>query len=238
MTMDFEHVATRDWVASWSSEPIHAVHKRVVGAQVSSIEPLMKWPALLFERDSLSRYFGLSDNHFLHRHALDWDIHLTEPQATRALAHCIMARHREARIGALLAGLGIVAKAEDLDDSVVVAEEKRVDLLILWQGRQKAAIVEAKFGHKVTQGQLSKYGAYVRRAYKLSKPEKIVLLVDPDEKVRFRGPQSRQWRILSWAALLMRMERALPAEADDDDFRLLRRMIWQRCGGLQQGRNG
>jgi len=234
--MAYQAIAAHRWGGEWNPDPIRHVHNRLIGALKASIPVLARWSPRRFERVSVDRYFDLTASHFLSRAAPNWGFPLTETQATRGLTHSVMAHHRPARIKALLAGLGIEATEDALADAIVVAEEARVDLLVVWDMERKGAVIEAKFGHKVTPGQLGTYGQYIRKTYPKMKPDWIVLKLDAEEWVPFKGRQSTTWSVASWAALLMQMERALPAEADDDDFRLFRRMLWQRINGLQQGR--
>lgn len=235
--MTYAEIAARRWGRGWNPTSIRNVHGRTLGALRTSVPRLARWPGRAFEREPVTQYFGITPVHFLHRPVPDWNILLTEPQATRGLAHCIMAHHRSARIVAFLAGLGIDASHDELSGAFVVAEEARVDLLAIWDEGRRGAMVEAKFGHKVTKGQLSAYGKYVRRTYRdVVAPARIVLKLDAGEYVPFKGTQSTKWNVLSWAEFMLRMERALNDDADDDDFRLFRRLVWHRIGGLQQGK--
>lgn len=123
-------------------------------------------------RPALDRVFGIDRrHHFLHAAPLEWlqEVRLTEPQITKGFAHFLNASDRKTRTGrirALLRALGSRPgnKERSLREASVTPEapanERRIDLLIEWtdaSGRGRGAIIEAKFGHHVTPGQLPGY---------------------------------------------------------------------------------
>lgn len=180
------------------------------------------------------------------RHDWTW---LREPQITGALARLLAAgpfARRSARIRAFLAAAyecaGATGLAERLAGAEIiaaeaVAEEARVDLIVhaTVAGAQRlGVVVEAKFGHHLTARQLP---AAVRHATtrRLGTANAAFIVIlphrsDPRRRILSR-PANREWRPVSWWALLAALERRLPADADDEAFRSLRHTIWHQTYG-------
>jgi len=175
---------------------------------------------------------ALHRGHGLARPAPNWGFQLTEPQATQGLAHMIAGHPM--RMQGLLKGLRIAATDEEAAQATIVAEEERVDLLI--RIGKRAIIVEAKFGHHVTDRQLSNYWKKISPTAKKTKG--LLLLIDPEDAPELHYTQRAHWRVVSWVDLLVGFERFLKnnISADDDDFRLFRRLLWERIGGLSMGK--
>ena len=186
----------------------------------------------IFDALPVREALGLHPGHALGRSVPDWGITLTEPQATKGVVHLVQGR--PARIRGLLDGLGISATDKEIEIAEVQAETSdRIDLLISLGARR--IIVEAKFGHEVTKGQLSRYYKKLQRSKRPKNDRHILLLIDPQTAPDLHYKQRGKWRVCSWAGLLLAFERALakaPSESDDDDFRLFRRLLWERIGGL------
>ncbi len=216
--------------------PIQRVRLRTRGVIRTTIPVLARQPIPPFRTATINNTFSLHPGHMFVALQPDWGWRLTETQATRGLAHLVMQRDKEMRIQALLAGLGIAVESGELSDAEVVAEEGRIDLLIRWAANTRAVVVEAKFAHRVTKGQLSKYRQQSQKTVPPKGTRYVLLLLDPEENVLLRGPQRASWTIRTWAACMMTMERCLrkPGAKDDDNFRQFRRMLWERIGGLQQ----
>lgn len=231
-------IAERDWLVAWDSSPIRSYIDAADKSVGSSVPKLSTWKQPAFNRTEIDKLFGLSESHFLNAKHLDWGFELTEPQATRGLAHFINKSHRNERAKAILHGLGVRPLPERIELKEAQAEQDRIDLLLVWQevdGEKHSTVVEAKFGHSVTEGQLSKYRKSVKSRHRRSNTDYVLLLVDPEQHVRLRGTQNRLWRKSSWASLLLGIEQALPIEADDEDFQRFRRMLWSKVHGLRQG---
>ena len=106
-------------------------------------------------------------------HRLDGWPRLTEPQVTKAIAHFLQSEDpiaREGRIGALLSALSCRLEGGSgnarVSTEAPVAGKRSIDLLVEWQdgrGFDRALVIEAKFGHDVTPGQLSAYRRHLRR---------------------------------------------------------------------------
>lgn len=136
------------WISAW--EPAPVLHVAHVGARSTSA--LAARPAPPFTARPIREALALHPSHALVRSVPDWGFRITEPQATKGLAH--MVDGNIARMRALLFGLGIPASEDEIGSATIEAETTdRIDLLIRLGPR--AVIVEAKFGHRVTLGQLS-----------------------------------------------------------------------------------
>lgn len=174
---------------------------------------------------------------------------LREPQITGALAHFLAAgpfAKRCERVRAFLMAACECAGATQLADRLgeaeiiaaeAVAEESRVDLIVhatTASTERLGLVVEAKFGHHLTPRQLP---AAVRHAAtrRLSSANAVFLVVVPhrgDVGTRILSrPANREWRPVSWWALLAAFERRLPAHVDDEAFRALRHTIWHQTYG-------
>ena len=164
----------------------------------------------------------------------------TEPQLTRGLAYFLNAPEpvtRIARIRALLTSLGAAELGNDMSNVRVTAEaptarNKRIDLLIEWTGSSQmryAAVIEAKFGHAITSGQLPAYRAHLR---KIAGERRLLAVVSPrrsagtDRALR----RNREWRWIAWRDLLLAHERVLPLDYDDEEYLRFRRTLWDQTG--------
>ncbi len=208
-------------------------------------------------RQAMACVFGFRDvHHFFHAAPLGWvtRVWLTEPQVTKAIAHFLHSEDRVTRGGRIRAlltalgghpegtegGLGI---ARATAEAPVAGTRQRIDLLIEWQdgeGFDRAAAIEAKFGHGVTAGQLPAYRRHLlrverqyRRAEHVGEPESPLLFVvssgyrKSDDRALARN---RDWRWKSWRALLLAYDRFLEPQHDDETFRQFRRTLWDRAG--------
>ena len=204
-------------------------------------------------RQAMEEVFGFRHaHHFFHAAPLEWvtQIKLTEPQVTKALAYFLHSEDpitREGRIRALLSALGsrteeLVRKA-GITAEASVAGKRSIDLLVEWQDSQgfdRAAVIEAKFGHDVTKGQLRTYRRHLRRVERRYRqveydggPEpELLFVVSPSyRKSDARAlARNRYWRWKSWRSLLLAYDRFLDPQHDDEDFRRFRRTLWDRAG--------
>ena len=219
--------------------------------------PLKSPPSWAHARPALDRVFGLGlPHHFLHAAPLGWllEERLTERQITKGFAHLLNAgggATRTGRIRALLRALGsdLGDSDSDLHEAWATAEapanRRRIDLLIEWtdgSGCNRGAVIEAKFEHHVTAGQLPTYRSRLgrierdyRREAQCIQPERpLLFIVSPllDRKVRRALSQQRNtdWRWMSWRSLLLAYDRVLHHDHDDETFREFRRTLWDRAG--------
>ena len=204
---------------------------------------------------ALDRVFRIDlRHHFLHAAPLEWlqEVWLHEPQVTKGFAHCLNAGGRTiqtGRIRALLRALGSDPGVADgsLREARVTPEAsangKYIDLLIEWKDapcRKRGAIIEAKFEHHVTEGQLLDYRTHlegIEREYRCKVPDDeqerpLLFVVSPkhDDKVTDTLSQHKDWRWMSWRSLLLAYDRVLHPDHDDGAFRLFRRTLWDRAG--------
>jgi hypothetical protein len=246
----------------WDADPMLVWRRRVSGriamATPKLLAMLVKDPPHFAAAD-LGHVFGnLDSSHAFHVAPLDWGMRLTEPQATGALAHLLSHPHREIkaqRVKAFLHALGMRFLDPDTYDfgtaeitaERLIKDNRRIDLELLlpWtrshatpsKPKYRAILVEAKFNHKITSGQLSAYRRHQQKFEHPDIPETpdgdlIVLGLCNDRSLAKHLTRNSSWRFLSWRTLLVNFERALPAAADDANFRLFRRTIWDRVGGM------
>ncbi|MDE0408284.1 MAG: hypothetical protein OXN81_10530 [Alphaproteobacteria bacterium] len=192
-------------------------------------------------------------HHFFHAAPLGWvtRVWLTEPQVTKAMAYFLHSEDpvaRGGRVQALLSALGsrmegAPGKAGVTAEAPVVGTQRRIDLLVEWQdggGFDRAAVIEAKFGHGVTKGQLKTYRRHLcrverryRSAESVEEPEPELLFVVSTD---YRKSDSRAlaenkfWRWRSWRSLLLAYDRFLNPQHDNEAFRQFRRTLWDRAG--------
>lgn len=204
-------------------------------------------------RQAMEGVFGFHlAHHFFHAAPLGWvtRIWLTEPQVTKAIAHLLHSEDpvtRGGRVQALLSALGsrmegVPGKAGVTAEALVAGQQQRMDLLVEWQDRRgfdRAAVVEAKFGHGVTPGQLPAYRGHLlrierryRRAEHCGGPEpEFLFVVSPDRRKSddLALARNKQWRWKSWRSLLLAYDRFLDPQHDDEEFRRFRRTLWDRA---------
>jgi hypothetical protein len=194
----------------------------------------------LFDSAAVTSVFGAdSKYHAFAAPRLLWNVTLTEPMATRTLAGFLATgpiHIRAARIRAFLLSLGLSEDdlIGDLGRSRATAEEGRIDLKIVWpddeNGSQRVVIVEAKFGHKITKGQLSKYLKATRRLH--GNPDHCILLTLDDAALRdLHWTQIDLWKNVFWRDLWLRFERLRPIE-ENPGLQIFMGALWNRIGGL------
>ena len=121
-----------------------------------------------------------------------------------------------------------------LESAEVRAEVDRIDLEILIPTtdpkKQRPIIIEAKFGHHLTTGQLSRYSKARRTARYDYKNGDFVLLADNHHAAkRLKGRQVTKWRLVTWQTLWLRFERLRPPE-DNPDLAAFLSFLWNRVG--------
>ena len=228
--------------AGLSGALLHAIRQKLL-----HVRHLPDWSKSLA---AMTAVFGFDRRHHLfHADPVDW-VRLTEPQATSAFVHFLHAEDRAVRKGRVRAFLRALGSDGGQPDSVLrkvsaeaeaAAGPRRIDILLRWQDAsnlRRGAIVEAKFGHQISGGQLSRYserlGGIERQYRKDSESRERPLLFVVSSRRRRHDDKAladnRYWRWMSWRSLLLGYDRALDPEHDDDEFRRFRRTLWDRAG--------
>ena len=170
----------------------------------------------------------------------------TEPQITSGIVHFINPKNYgeagESRLKVFLQALldgqpkytTLVESLKKGHSFTVEAEKsvpkdgRRIDIFIGWnpQGEDKyqyGLIVEAKFGHKVTIGQLSSYRKYAKNL--INNDIALILLTlngNPSNR-------NKEWHPVQWFTLMSRWERKLcKLNNSDTDFNNFRRFVWNK----------
>ena len=167
--------------------------------------------------------------------------HFYEPQITRGLVHFLdtaPADLRKTRSVAFARAVSACCRPEHrrifLDNPLqarVVAEEKRVDILVeLVDGEGRFGVtVEAKFNHRLTEGQLE--GAVEHtcdRGWDLNRSCFLVVGPHLDQLDCNILDNNAEWSSVTWWALLRHLERELPIHADCPEFRRFRSTVWSQ----------
>ncbi len=178
---------------------------------------------------------------------LRWGFGLTEPMATKTLARLLSAGHSETRakrIHAFLQALGLpedCASLRALESCRIFAEQDRIDLKLVWiddANRDVVVIVEAKLGHKITDGQLSGYRKAVKALHKTDPFASILLTLDDGVLSALHPQQRKLWKQVDWRTFCMRFERLRPIE-HDAAVQMFLTTLWHRTGCLtQEDRHG
>ena len=190
---------------------------------------------------------GISDsNHGLSSLDKLYIPNLNERQVTDGLALCLNTNDKNCtfrRVLTLLKALPIskdfitvFEEITDLDESTIkvesevpTKENKRIDILISWESSNKpyGIAIEAKFGHKVTTGQLPTYKNLCKERFE--DRYNLVLLTNEG----YYNKKNIDWRPLSWLNFLIRLEKGLAkSDCDDNRFSCFRAMLWKKIGGV------
>lgn len=215
----------------WSPEPILKAIGSANFILSRAIPRLATIRKRSFDATPIREFLALHSGNAMVLPSPDWGIALTEPQAVKGLAHLVQGRPD--RLLALLKGLGITFSYDELRNASIEAETPdRIDLLIKL-GR-RSFIVEAKFGHRITKGQLARYRRAVTGRRLCSGDRDVLLLIDPNRANNLHHKQVSKWRVRSWAQVLLSLEREMcrTTSDDDDNFRLFRCLLWNRIGGF------
>lgn len=116
---------------------------------------------------------------------------------------------------------------------LVGAELGKIDLLVIGICEDKTRValcVEAKLGHRLTEGQLDKYKTQVTNHHKIKLPEAACLLIlapthCPDIA---KALQKGDWNFMEWKQWLIGYDNALPRFSDSTDFQRFRKTIHER----------
>ena len=245
-----------DWSRGQSA--LESISSSLTGAMMRAISGKLLDARYLSDwgqsRHAMANTFGFAlPHHLFHALPVKW-VQLTEPQATKAFAEFLNADEqtirRRRRIQAFLRALGsgremsnIVLHKAYVSAEASAGKGKRIDLLLGWKdtaGFDRGAVVEGKFGHSITPGQLKTYKQYLRktieRRYRKSQStaaETPLLYVvssrrRPHDEKKLK--QNKGWRWISWRSLLIAFDRVLEPDDDDYEFRQFRRTLWDRAG--------
>ncbi|AKJ95332.1 hypothetical protein TVD_08145 [Thioalkalivibrio versutus] len=178
----------------------------------------------------------------------------TEPQVTKALAAALDApkdpEQRRERILNFLTALGTPQVVQEglfcelaaQYPRIVAEQETRHDIeggtdgrlkkgaldLVLWGPKRNDStpmvVIEAKFGHQVTEGQLENYARWIERNWASGgNVDRVILSVDGGRKARNRHAD---WRNVSWFSLMRKWEE-LSLESCPS-LRLVKSIIWEK----------
>ena len=250
--------ASRNWPDVWPAGALEqwqkinkgAVHKALGHFGRKSL-PESTWGQA---RDGLIKLFMLGvGGHALESKAVDLGFDPTETQLNKAIGKFLntkeltnVVRHR---VRSFLAALyenrpqkqEMLSSFNESATIVVDAERsfetqgtrRKMDLVIGWPSLesgqcQHMVVVEIKFEHRVTIGQLSAYRGHAKQIKANMDCIGLFLLT-------FEGkqppPPNKNWIGISWMMLLRNWEQYLAAGSEPDtdhDFIRLRRMLWQR----------
>lgn len=248
-------VAARpDWTPGQSalvrlSGALSGALMRAIAGKLLDVRGLSNWSEC---RRAVASVFGLDlSHHLFHAAPVKW-VWMTEPQATRAFADFLNAEGptvRSGRIQAFLRALGsgprqsdVVFEEPSAEAEASAGDQRRIDLLLSWRdaaGLARGAVVEAKFGHHLTKGQLKEYQKFLLgresrfRKSRLAADERPLLFVVSSRRRAHDDRElarNRDWRWISWRSLLLAFDRTLVSDHDDEDFRQFRRTLWDRAG--------
>lgn len=183
----------------------------------------------------LNNVFGkITNKHGFSAKSINWGFSPTEPQITGAIAH-FLSYDNYGEIGRQRAIAFLKALSVPIDDNVKIYVEaekgiyskKRIDIYFEWGKRpnKSISIIEAKFGHIVTSGQLSKYKSYANNN---SDNQFLFLLTNKGEA----NKRNIDWKPISWFKLLRNWEEELSnLNCNDDDFQRFKANLWEKIYG-------
>jgi hypothetical protein len=197
-----------------------------------------KWPVPDFRPETINKVFGNNghEGHAFNAAPLNWGFVLTEPQVTRGLAHFLNAANTARRRRAFLTALGVEGPADDsrlaggtVETEVATGNGGRIDLLMRWSDAQgtHGIVIEAKFGHNISQGQLPKYRNHI--VYKIKNTSFFVIGLQRKKKDDKQFRRNKSWEYMTWRAVMHRFEVALSRESggdSDPEFARFRRSVW------------
>lgn len=223
--------------------PKYAKQSRGYFAAYPVVEHLRAMPA----------YGDLSSAQHMFAHAaLDWGFSFTEPMLTKGLVH-FLARSPLANwyfLNALfdcdeseIGGTQRPDKTTFLHSAsaaaeVPTAEGKRIDVLIRWRskdGKPCLVVLECKFGHHTSKGQLPSYQRHVQTQADGGEHYFFLVLSRLDNKsqnIMRHHHNRKRWRQVKWERLLQRWETYLshsdtPIELEG--FACFRHTLWQKA---------
>ncbi|MFB1489093.1 MULTISPECIES: hypothetical protein [unclassified Thiocapsa] len=183
---------------------------------------------------------------------LDWGGRLLERQVTETLSSYLdptKDSHAAARCAVFMQTLFDLSGDPPIDTTKanrtelrIVAEHqiawrkrtRRIDLLVelMREGRTRAAVLEFKFEHHATKGQLDDIEKWTSKNY----DECSLFFIAPDISAHKNiQDQYRAWTMLSWHTLLRRLEKNMQAASeklDNEQYRIFRRNMLRRATGV------
>lgn len=225
--------------------------RRLLGGASTRIEEFVRNRPHWQRRPSLERYkclFGVDrPDSSLMQPRLEWKMSLSERITTETLARLLNTggvQARAPRIGAFLRALGLGNTELGIDSGCLASAEvfsevpamdgRRIDLKFLWRDardRERVLVVEAKFDHVITDGQLRCYRDSTRNEHPQAVRHHLVLALDQDAMLAVNRRHDGHWRFCSWRDLWLRFESTRPIE-DDLSLRLFLHALWRRIGQL------
>ncbi len=241
---------------NWDSGPVSwyfdLLTDRVTSAMPSlAAMPVHPWSEL---KQKVKRFYGdiESPRHAFSVEPLDWGRRLLERQVTETLCNYLDPKtdsHAATRCAVFLQTLFDLSGASPIDTAKadrtglrIVAEHRitwrkklrRIDLLIemMQEGRRQATVVEFKFEHHATEGQLNDIEKWTNKKY----DEWSLFFIAPDISAQKNiQDQYRNWKVLSWHTLLRRLEmnmQTASAKVDNEQYRFFRRNMFRRATGV------
>ena len=240
----------------WDSRPVSWYFDLLTDRVTSAIPslaamPVHPWAEL---KQDVKRFYGdiESPGHAFSVEPLDWGGRLLERQVTETLCNYLDPKsdsHAAARCAVFLQTLFALSGAPPIDTTKadrtglrIVGEHqiawrkkpRRIDLLIemKWEGRMQAAVVEFKFEHRATKGQLDDIQKWANKKYDEISLFFIVPDISAHKNIQDQYPD---WKVLSWHTLLRRLEmnmQAASAKVDNEQYRFFRRNMFRRATGV------
>lgn len=207
--------------------------------------PQRDWSA---DREALAAFQGWHDEgHCLDVTGHDW-LWILERQATEGLAYYLAWSTKDVRLARCLAFLRALEPPpgtdwpDRLDEAQVIAEKPargrgrkisagRIDLLMSATAGEQVygAVIEAKFGHDLGSNPLPAYHATAARlGLHAGNCRFVVLAIATDRTIQGRLKRNPAWIFYSWRRLLQNLERELPQQFDDENFKRFRRTLLDR----------
>jgi len=197
--------------------------------------------------ESTKALFGLDrPDSSLMKSRLEWKMSLSERISTETLARLLNAgaiEKRAPRMEAFLRALGLgndklgveKGKLERFEVfSEVPAYERRIDLKVVWKdakNRERVLIIEAKFEHVITDGQLSFYRDSTKMCHPRARRFLLILALQEDAMSTVNIRRDGKWLFCSWRDLWLRFETTRPVE-DNISLQLFLHALWRRIGQL------
>lgn len=223
--------------------------QRLLSGAIGCIDNLVR-SRPRWQRDPISeraiRLFGLDrPDSSLMKPRLEWKMSLKERVATETLAKLLnagAAHVRSLRVEAFLRAVGLRdaelgcggLKSAQVFSEVAALAGGRIDLKFRWldaREHEHILVVEAKFEHTITDGQLRSYRDTARQAHPRARLHCLVLGLNENSMLSVRRRRDGHWRFCSWRDMWLRFEAARPVE-DDLSLQLFLHALWRRIGQL------